>query len=478
MLLFVWLRRLLPPLTALLPAVLFLFLGTANDAFVGSHGMPLTLSAATGLAAWLLIERRQLGFDLAATFLLTVGICCNGYTLPFILAAIAIILLDSESSRRRLWIPAVPLALYGLWWLLEGRDQGQLVIANIGGLPSFMFDSLGASLASITGLFTAPGTLTVSFDVAAGQALAGACLVALLALAVGLRYRPPRAAIPTLVALLTFWLLTAGVADPARLPNSSRYLYISVVILLLLLAQMIAFSAIRREGAIALAAICLFALLPNLRELHYSAAMIREQSTINRAVLGAADLVAEQSPGEATLENASEPATVDYPDLLFTMSQYLIARDRFGTPAFTLAEIPGAPPAARAAADRLLVRTLPIAVEPLPGPPRPLPPSARGSQTGGLLKRENGCLRFIPYTLEAHLNLRLPRGGLWVRSAPGLPMPIAVRRFSSAFETSIGPALSGRPSAITLPAAGPAARNWQVHLEPQQPVLVCRGNAA
>lgn len=477
-LLFVWLRRLICPLAALAPAVLFLFLGTANDAFIGSHGMPLTLSAATGIGAWLLLERRRLGADVLAAFLLTVGICCNGYSLPFIVAAFAVVLLDPESSRKRLWVPAVSLVLYGIWYLLEGSSDGQFAIPNIGGLPSFMFDSLAASLATITGLFTAPGVRGVSFDIPQGQALAGACLIALLALVLGWRYKPPKAIVPPLLALLGFWVLTAGVADPARLPNSSRYLYISVLLLLLVLGEMIAASRIRREGAIALAAICLFALLPNLREVVYASNSIREQSTINRAVLGAADMVGDHAPGDLNIESPNDPPSADYPDLQFTFDQYATARDRFGTPAFTLAQIQGSIPTARVAADHLIARALPITVDPLPGPRRSLPATTEvvpldAVPLDGVLRREDGCLRFVPLAVTAQLTLQLPVGGLWVRPEPGTPVPIAVKRFAVSYETPAGAAFSGRATAVTLPPAGQASRHWRAQLTPQQPILIC-----
>ena len=255
------------------------------------------MTVATGLAAWLVLRQRRLAWDIVATALLTVGVCSNGYALPFTIGAVAVVLLDRESPRARLWVPAFPLFVFGVWWLIEGRSEGITSLANFAALPSFFFDSLAAALAALTGTFTSPGVHAASFDIVPGQALAGAVLVAVLALAVGCRYRLPRASLPALTALLAFWLLTAGSASIERNPTSSRYIYVSVILLILILAEALAASRIRNQGAVALTAICAFALFPNVREITYMADVFHEQSEINRAALGAADLlVASNAP--------------------------------------------------------------------------------------------------------------------------------------------------------------------------------------
>jgi hypothetical protein len=468
--LFALLRDPLGPLAALAPAVLVLFLGVANDAIVGSHGMSNTIAVLCGLSAWLALHRRKLAWDIAAASLLTLAVCSNASGIPFSFGAFALIALDRDSTWRRLSMAIVPLAVYGAWWLIEGRGDGQFAIANLGGLPSFTFDSLAAALGAISGLFTTPGSRSGEFDLSAGQALAGASLISILVLVLGWRYRPSRATIPVLVALLSFWLLTAGVAGPARQPEASRFLYVGVVLLLLLLAQMIAASPVRLDGALALAAICAFALLPNIRELTYGADFFQEQSERNRAVMGAADLLDGQAPS-TLMEIPQDWAEGNVPDLQFSLEQYVASARRFGSPALSLKEMEHASPGARVDADRFIVRALSPRVQPATGPPGRLP-VRHVSQSGGVLVRRGRCLRFEPRTFGAQVSVGLPESGLWLDSAPGPFVPIGLRRFASDFRTVIGPALSGRPSTFRFPP-GPASSDWQAQLKPEQPILLC-----
>lgn len=471
-LLFVFLRRALGAPLALAPTVLFLFLGAAGDAFVGSHGLSLTLAPATGLSAWLLMARRTPAADVAAAALLSLGILSSGTALPFCFGAIALVLVDRASPRSQLWVPAIPLAIYAFWWLLEGHNDGQLAIDNLGGLPSYLFNSLGASLASITGFFVAPGSHEPSFDDTAGQALAASFLMAIVIALFGPRYRLPHAAVPALVALVSFWLLTGLSADELRLPDSSRYLYIGVVLLLLVLGVSISASSAWRRGALILGAICAFALLPNVRELIYAGNESREQSNVNRAVLGAADLVSGQVPADTVIEEESESDEGNIQDLRLSLEGYVAARERFGSPAFSLEEIATTEPEARAAADRFLIRALPIEVIPGTGLRRPLPPVSEISQTGGELVPVGGCTSFRPLASGAQVTLTLPVGGLWIQPQPGPSTAIGVRRYGDEFE-AISPALGGQASHVALPASN-ASNGWLAQLTPEQPVLICQ----
>lgn len=475
--LFALLRQAIGALGALAPTVLFLFLGAANDGIVGSHGMSVTITVLCGLGAWLALQRRRTGWDAVAAGLLTIGVATESTILPFVFAAALIVALDDESPRSRFWVAIVPLAVYVGWWLAWGHtEKSDVAIANFAGLPAFAFDSLAASLASITGVFTVPGTRTVSFDLSAGQALAGGLLAVVLALFLARRYRPGVASIVPLAALLAFWVLTSGVADAARQPFSSRFLYIGVVLLLLVLALEIAASPVAQRAVPVLAGVCAFALLPNVRELTYAGDAARIGAEMNRAVMGAADLVAGTGSPEAVLEDPRDVVVGQVADLGFPVEQYEASRRRFGAPAFSLAQIEAAGPGARAAADHFLVRALPVGVVPAVGPPRRLRMTAGASQTGGTLSRARSCLRFAPLVSGAQVTLRLPSGGLWLRPAPGPPVPITVARFADAPEPAVGvgagPALGGRASLLELPPSR-VSSGWRAQLVPNQPVLIC-----
>jgi hypothetical protein len=470
---FALLRKALGTVGAVVPAILVLFLGSANDVIVGSHGMPATITALTGLGALLAIKRRRTGWDIAAAALLTIGVATLTSALAFVVGAAAIIWLDKESPRRRYWVPLAPLAVYALWWLAWGHtEQSDFAFANIVAFPAFAFDSLATGLASITGVFTTIGARSLSFDLSGGEALAGGLLMVTLALVIGLRYRPGAASIVPLVTLIAFWLMTAGVAGGARAPWASRYIYIDVILLLLVFAQEIAASPVRPQAVMALSAICAFALLPNIRELTYSFDWWHEQAASNSAVMGAADAVTGEGRPSALLEDPSDLASGQVEDLLLSLEQYAAAKQRFGAPSYSVREIESASPLARASADRFLTRALPIALAPATAAPRSLPLDVAPSQTGGVLKRSRGCLRFVPLAAEAQLSLRLPVGGLWLRPAAGPPVQIGVERFGESFEVPLGPAVGGRPSVLSLPPSR-VSSGWEARFVADQPLRIC-----
>ncbi len=470
--LFTLLRRSLGALGALLPAILFLFLGSAADVLVGSHALPIELSVATGLGAWLALRPGRTAWDILAAALLVVGIASNGFALPFIAGAAATIWLDRSSGWRRQWIVAVPLVLYGLWRLTEGSsDQSDFALANVAGLPAFAFDSLAAELAALTGLFAEAGGSENVFQLGPGQALAGASLVALGAAAVGWGYRPPRAAIPALLALLALWATTGMVASPARQPEVARYIYSGVVLLLLLAGEAIAASPVSRRGAVALTCVCAIGLVPNVQAIHDAGAFFREQSNQDRAVFGAADLLPSQVEEETLLETDSEQPGGGVADLPYPLSSYRAAKRDHGSPAYSLDELKAADPASREGADLLIARALPIGLTPASGGPRPFPAGTRVAREGGRLRWQEGCVAFEPLTTSAQLLVPLLPGGLWIRPDPGVPVGVGLRRFGDGFAVG-AEAIGGHASEIRLPA-GAAGREWQVQLRPQQQLLVC-----
>lgn len=453
-LLFIVLERAVGPLLALAPTVLFLFLGAASDVLIGSHAIPIELAAVCGLGAWLALAQRRPAWDAIAAALLVAGILANGLLLPFLVAALALLLLDSESPRRRLWVIALPLGIYLIWRLTYGTsDQSGFAIENVAGLPAFAFDSLAAALAALSGLFTASGASAMSFELGRGQALAGALLVAAVGAAALAGYRPPRAALPVFVALCAFWLLTGLVAGPARQPYSSRYLYVGVLLVILLAATLIAASPRRGPCAVALACVCAIGLVPNLRELHYGGEFFRAQSEQNRAALAAAGLLVGRGVDGMLVEDEAAPAPGTVADMTFPIGRYGVASEEFGTPALSLAELREASPAARGVADWTLARATPLALR--PGSPVPGP-----------------CRRFAPPLRGGALTTALPRRGLWVAAAAGPPVAVSARRFGDEFSVEVGTVSGGR-AAVLAPIAGPAGSHWQVRLKARQPLRVC-----
>jgi hypothetical protein len=468
---YAYMRPLIGPLPALAAATLMLFLGTGSDIISETHGLANTLAIASGLGGWLLLGRRNTVADVLAAILFLIAVCSNAFGLSFAVGAVAIVLLDRESPRSRLWVPLVPLFVYGIWWLLEGRGSGVFVIADVAGLPSFFYDSLAAAVAAVTGTFTSPGAQAPSYILGPGEALAGAGLVLLVIGMMTGRYRPPRAAIPVFVAILASWLLTGVVADEVRLPQSSRYVYVSVILLLFLLAHLIAASPYRRQGALALAVVCLVGLLPNFRELTYGGTFFRDQANRNRALLGAVELGRGTIPPETAIETSANSETGNVYDLGFSVAAYDAAKGRFGTPAFSRRQIEASDPVIRGEVDAFLVRALPVTLRPEGGkaPFRANPhPVAQNAQ----LSFHGDCLFFKPTFAGATMTLEVPPSGLWLRASPGPAVSVAVKRFGDGYEQSLGEVIGGRGATLSLPASR-VSKGWSALISAQQPVRVC-----
>ena len=470
--LFVFLRSALGPLVALAPSILFLFLGAAGDAFVGSQSIPVQIAATSGVGALLALRSRSLFGDALAALLLVVGVASNGFALPFVIGAAAVIVLEPRWRRSRLWVVALPVIVYAAWWLGYGHDaKSGFDIDNVGGLPAFGFDSLAAVLAALTGLFTEHGVDRVSFALGPGQAVAGAVLLAALVLAVR-GYRPPRAALPALLALLALWIATGLVAGPARQPAASRYVYSSALLLLIAAAPLIATVPGRRRASIAVAVVCAIALIPNLRGIHYSGNFFRTQASLNRAVLAAIDLTGPGAGASMRIETADEQIPGGVDDMRDSIQDYRIGRESYGTPAYSGQELAAADPGAREAADRLLARILGIEVERARGPAMPLRRDFSVVPAKATVKRSRACVEMLPSAAGASVTFELPPRGVRIRPAPGPTVPVALRRFGDSFSVDGGTVIGG-VAADLRPRADPAAAGWQIQLPIQQRTLLC-----
>jgi hypothetical protein len=365
------------------------------------------------------------------------------------------------------------VGIYALWWLGYGHDgESGFAVRNVAGLGAFAFDSLSADLAALTGLFVDPGASDQSFQLAPGQALAGAALLALSALAVAGRLRAPREAVPALVALLALWVATGLVAGPARQPESARYIYTGVVLILVAAAPLIASAPPHRRALPALAAVCALALLPNLREIHYGADFFRTQSDIDRAVLGAIDLSGNAAAGSLPIETSENRVAGAVTDMNASIETYRASRERFGTPALSPSELSAADAPAREAADRLLGRVMELQLTPAIGVAAGFPPNLAVEAVGGSVRRRGGCLEFDPESSLNLLTMPVPAGGIRIEPDPGPTVPVALRRFGDSFAIEPGGALAGRASALRL-SPGPAGRGWRAQLAPQQRIVVC-----
>lgn len=120
-LLFVLLRRKVHPVAAGAGAAALMLLGPAWQDLLWPFQIGFLGSVAGGLAALTLLDRDTRRADVGACAFLLVSIACSGVGLPF-LAGVAVELAWRRRSWRRLWVPALPLALFLVWYQTLGKS--------------------------------------------------------------------------------------------------------------------------------------------------------------------------------------------------------------------------------------------------------------------------------------------------------------------------------------------------------------------
>jgi len=455
-LLFVYLRRRVGDWPALAATAIVLFLGSAWEDLLWSFQMTYFGSVAAGLGALLALEREDRRGEIVACVLLVVSILFSSLGLSFAIGAAVFVLLGDE-RRRRLYLFLVPLAVYALWWLGWGHTaESALSFHNVVRTPLYVLDGLATSVGSATGL--ANNSLTVHDRLIWSRPLA----IALVFLAVWRLYRLPRIPRWFWVALAvdgSFWILAGFNQMPGREADSSRYQYLAVVFLFMIAAEVLRPELERglRIGRAALIAIALVAacsILSNLQDLNSAFKNTYHPiSRLEKAGLGGLDIAeATVDPGFLLSEDVVDTGFVNV-----DAGSYFAARDAWGSPAYSEAEIAASPEFVRYAADKVIFGALGIELETIPGSEVP----------------SSGCVT-VPSEGEASPIVTLPPGTTTIQagSAP-------IERFElSRFSTGAAPVLiegigAGEAGRLTIPR-DKAAAPWKLRLRTAASALVCR----
>ncbi len=215
LLLFAYLRRRAQLWFAVSATIVVLFLGYAFQDLVWPFQIQFTGAMAGGLAALLLLDRDDRVGDVGASIALAISVACSGVGLPFV-GAVTLELLLRRKTWRRLWVPLIPLALWGIWYLQYG--QSQVKGSNVHLVPENAAQMGSAAVGALLGLSMDDGHVPL--------ALLG--IVVVVVLAVDRRISPRFAAV--LALPLGYWILTslsrAQFGDPGcePLPLSRRHL--------------------------------------------------------------------------------------------------------------------------------------------------------------------------------------------------------------------------------------------------------------
>jgi hypothetical protein len=453
-LLFAYLKDAVGQWLALAATAIVLFLGAAWEDLLWSFQIVYFGSVAAGLGALLALRRGGRRSDPIATALLVVSMLFSSLGLSFAIGAAVEVMLRPDRWRR-LYIFAVPLAVYALWWLGWGHTaESNLSIINMGKTPLYVLNGFASSIASASGL--------ANHAVIGGNRLVWVrpIAVALIFLAAWRLHRLGR--VPawfwvTLAVGGSFWILAGLNQMPGREPDASRYQYLGVVFLFLVAGELL--RAERERGlrlnyrplAAAVAVVVAASLISNVQNL-VSAwdHTYRPISQLEKADLGALEIA----------EGTVEPAFVLSEDLADTgfvhveADRYLSAVEAFGSPAYDPAEIAESPSFARFAADKVLFGALRMGLAPVLGKP------------------EAGCVE-VPSDGIASTLLTVPPGRITLEAGAKPIDEIRLARFATGeFPILIEGLVPGEAAELVIPRDR-AAAPWKLQLETAGTAIVC-----
>lgn len=447
-------RRRIGALPALAPAFVLLFLGSAWQHIVTPIGFPITFSVAAGLCALLVLGRDGRRGDVAACLLLILSVATYTTGLAF-LVGVAISVLMRPDRRGRAWVFLVPLVLYAAWflWSLSGDSsaEGEITPSNVLLIPSWVAASLAAVLAALTGLgYAFAGGVSAegvpdAIDPAWGRVLA---VLAIVAIAIRVR----RGGVPRSVwvfagVALTYWALGALASGFTRSPESVRYVYVgSVAVLLVAVAALPPLRFSRRGIAILFAAAAL-SLCGNLALLRDGGSVFRGFSASVQAQLAVLELARDHvdpdfDPPENPFVNA--PA-----------STYFAVLDRYGSAAYSLAELELQSESVREAADTGLTDALGLRLE-----------RARAGRSA------DACERVSRDASGAGVAFELPRGGATLRVHGAVPATLTLGRFGDLPSVELGSLSPAEAAALAIPPDA-SPRRWHGSLAGARAVEVC-----
>ena len=423
-------------------------MGTAWEDLLTPFQMCYFGSVAFGLGAVFAIRRDDRAGDVLACLLLLASLAFAEIAVPFALG-IAVAIAVDRGPWRRLWVVAVPLVLYAIWYAGWQQGPSDLTAGNIATSPSYVLDGLGSSLASLLGL----GTSTLSGGTGGldwgRPLLVGVGAVA--ALGASTRFPRRKWLLAVLVIALAFWFLAAANANTGRPPYAARYQWVGAVFLVMIAAEYAAgWQPGRRALGIAFA-VSIAAGAGNLSMLHDSYRALSASTGIVRGGLSGLEIAQDTVDPDLMLT----PQNSDfYYFTLVDAGSYLSAETKFGSPAYTEAELAGASEPARMAADRVMAAALRPRLDPL----------------GGEAARGAGC-RTVSRSAGAPASVTLPPGGATLTVPGGGRAALRLRRFAmESYPVSAGTVMGSARLAIPRDRS---SRPWRLQLAGDGPVTIC-----
>jgi hypothetical protein len=457
LLLFLLVRLRVGEWLALGATTVVIFLGSAWEDLLLPIQVSFVGSMAAGLAMlWLFDRAGGRRRDVACALLLVGSLACSGVGLVFVAVAL-IEVVGRPAWARRLWIVAVPLGLWLLWFAAYGTtslEGGGNARSNIPFLPSFVADEVAAALGAFAGLSIPWGRVLALPAVAlVVRALLnrGAVSVRLLSLLAG---------------AFSFWTLTGLARAHLKDPGATRYLYVGVVFVVLIGAELA--RGRRPAGRVASALLVgatLFCLIGNLNHLRGGRDTLRDWSEEISARLAALELV-----GPAATKPDFRPSASLAPPLF--AGDYFSALQKFGgSPAAPLASLAGASERARFGADDVLTRALDLHPEESTGTGTSDRIQVDGIR-GGRRSARGPCAFVVPTASTASIEVTAPPAGVVIRASRDDAAAVSLRRFAAGFGPEVGTVPRGAERLVRTPELGLAAP-WHVRVASEGALTVC-----
>ncbi len=424
-------------------------LGLAWPALLLPFLMGVLVSVATGVGALLAAGR---GARVLLCVLLTVSVAASEVGLAFLVAA-AVRAAGPRPHWRALWPVAVPALLYAAWLAWLGARGLPLRWANVDEVPARRVDAAAE----------AQGTLVAAPRHGTDLLVAAAFLVGRRLLAADV----PRGLVAALALALAGWLIGAlsGLA-----PTNPRMLFPGAVACVLIAFELADGRRLPSRAHARLALVLLaLVVVSGAAKLLDAGSLLRRDAEQTRV-----ELAAIEAAGARVTEGFAAPGILARQNVQVPAGAYRDARRRWGSsPAASLDAVRAAREADRRIADSTLAGALGIQPTVVPELPalgrRPDPDRV----TEAYLTAEPSCVRALPVTPGASVELEVPPAGIGIRVSAGGAAAVSVRRYAGGYSGPLGvPVPGGGTAVLRIPAAGPGPR-WHARVAAPQAFSVC-----
>jgi hypothetical protein len=447
--LFLWCRRRVGEWAALIGMVALLFCGAAFDDLLWFASITFLGSTLGGLGMLVALDRQDRTGDRLACLGLTVSLVFSSLWVAFAAGAA----LDVFLRRRerpwlgRVFIFAVPAALYVAWWIGWGHEaESALSLHNVVRSPAWVFDSIAGAIAALLGLAIPAEGITQPNGLDWGRPLA-AVLIPLGLWRLWKMPRVPRSLWVVIGIALVYWFLGGFDVKSGRVASASRYQYTSAAFVLMIAAGLLGGVRFQRRLLIPALVVLAAAVVPNMVFFHEAYESYRRTSQIERADLAALEITRPRVVPGFRIEEAE--ADTGYVPL--EASAYFEARDEDGSPAYDEAELTAAPEHARVPGDKVMAAALGLQLTKA----SEAPAGSCGTATAA----------------EAEGGLEAPPGGFALRASA--PAHLALGRFSGTYPVDLGEVPEGRWVEVRIPT-DLSRQPWKLQASGEGRLTLCR----